>query len=97
MCRAVLLYPPMETKMKTKKRGTKVGTSSFTKVKLSELNEYFGAHASVVVSRKFLENCGLTIKPEEESIIHGQEDLEIKASEVPYPKKITYSLTSFSS
>lgn len=97
MCLAVLLYPPMETKIKAKRRGTKVGTSSFTKVKLSELNEYFGAHASVVVSRKFLENCGLTIKPDEESIIHGQEDLDIRSSDLPYPKKITYSLTSFGS
>jgi hypothetical protein len=78
----------------SKRRGPKTGSTSFSKIKLSDLNEYFGPQACVMISRKFLENCGLTIKSDLNTVIHEQAEQMIKTAESPQ-EKIAYSLTSF--
>jgi hypothetical protein len=77
-----------------KRRGPKAGSTSFSKVKLSDLNEYFGPQACVMISRKFLENCGLTIKSDLNTVVHEQTEQVIKTVE-SQQEKIAYSLTSF--
>jgi hypothetical protein len=77
-----------------KRRGTKIGSSSFSKVRLADLNDYFGPNACVMISRKFLENCGLTIKSDIANVMHEQAEQVIKTVESPQ-EKIAYSITSF--
>jgi len=88
----LLLFAHMEHE--PKRRGPKAGSTSFSKVKLSDLNEYFGPQACVMISRKFLENCGLTIKSDMNTVMHEQAEQVIKTVE-SQQEKIAYSLTSF--
>ena len=46
-----------------KKRGRPRGSTSFTRVKLSDLAKQVGSEATVVVSKRWLEDIGLTIDP----------------------------------
>jgi hypothetical protein len=77
-----------------KRRGPKAGSTSFSKVRLSDLNEYFGPQACVIISRKFLENCGLTIKSDVDNVVHERTEQVIKTVE-SQQEKIAYSITSF--
>lgn len=75
-----------------KKRGPKIGSTSFAKIKMSDLTELFGPNACIMISRKFLENCGLTIQESAATIIRSEpEDDSSNAVE----EKISYNLTSF--
>mgnify|MGYP003112861089 FL=1 len=49
--------------VKAKKRGRPRGSTSFTRVKLSDLAKQVGSEATVVVSKRWLEDIGLTIDP----------------------------------
>jgi len=77
-----------------KRRGKPPGSTSFSKIKLSDLNEYFGPQACVLISRKFLENCGLTITSDVDNVMHEQVDRVIKEV-APQQDKIAFSITSF--
>ena len=77
-----------------KRRGKPPGSSSFSKIKLSDLNEYFGPQACVIISRKFLENCGLTIKSDVDNVMHEQVERVFK-EEPTQQDKIAFSITSF--
>lgn len=44
------------------KRGRPPGSSSFTRVRLRDLVNYLGVNNSVVVSKKWLTQVGLTVK-----------------------------------
>jgi len=46
-----------------KKRGRPRGSTSFTRVKLSDLAKQVGSEATVVVSKRWLEDIGLTVDP----------------------------------
>ena len=48
---------------KTKKVGRPKGSTSFTRVQLSDLVEIFGLDASIVISTKWIKNVGLTARP----------------------------------
>ena len=55
----------------SKKRGRPKGAVSFTRVKLSDLNRFLKEEAIVSVSRKYLEEIGLTLD-ESAAIIASQ-------------------------
>lgn len=43
-------------------RGRPIGSNSFVRVSLRDLNRYLREDASVLVSKKFLEEIGLTVQ-----------------------------------
>ena len=45
------------------KRGRPKGSTSFTRVKLSDLAKQVGSEATIVVSKRWLEEIGLTVDP----------------------------------
>ena len=44
-----------------KKRGRPAGSTSFTRIKLKDLADQLGQQATVVVSKRWLEEVGLTV------------------------------------
>ena len=46
-----------------KKRGRPKGSTSFTRVKLSDLAKQVGSEATIIVSKRWLEEIGLTVDP----------------------------------
>jgi len=56
-----------------KKRGRPVGSNCFVRVSLADLNKYLKETACVSVSKKYLEEIGLTIQ-ESSPIIPAQPD-----------------------
>jgi len=46
-----------------KKRGRPAGSTSFTRIKLKDLADQLGQQATVVVSKRWLEEIGLTVDP----------------------------------
>ena len=44
-----------------KKRGRPAGSTSFTRIKLKDLADQLGQQATVVVSKRWLEEIGLTV------------------------------------
>ena len=73
-----------------KKRGRPRGSTSFTRVKLSDLAKQVGSEATVVVSKRWLEDIGLTIDPTPTKTTEA-------IREVAEPEeKIQFSVNSFS-
>jgi hypothetical protein len=46
-----------------KKRGRPAGSTSFTRVLLSDLAKQLGSEATIVVSKRWLDEVGLTVNP----------------------------------
>jgi hypothetical protein len=46
-----------------KKRGRPRGSTSFTRVQLSDLAKQVGSEATIVVSKRWLDEIGLTVNP----------------------------------
>jgi|TARA_Y100000361_G_C11050264_1_gene284765 hypothetical protein len=46
-----------------KKRGRPKGSTSFTRVRLGDLLDSFGPDAAIVVSKKWMDEVGLTVAP----------------------------------
>jgi hypothetical protein len=44
-----------------KKRGRPAGSTSFTRIKLKDLADQLGQQATIVVSKRWLEEIGLTV------------------------------------
>ena len=47
--------------VKAKKRGRPAGSTSFTRIKLRDLADQLGQEATIVVSKRWLEDIGLTV------------------------------------
>ena len=47
--------------VKAKKRGRPAGSTSFTRIKLRDLADQLGQEATIVVSKRWLEEIGLTV------------------------------------
>lgn len=50
-------------------RGRPKGSTSFTKVRLSDLNNHLGKHAPVVVSKKWLEQLGIHMEEKPKKVL----------------------------
>ena len=46
-----------------KKRGRPKGSTSFTRIRLGDLLDSFGPDAAIVVSKKWMDEVGLTVAP----------------------------------
>jgi hypothetical protein len=80
----------MNNQTETKRRGRPAGSTSFVRVNAFDLIDVVGKDAKIVVSKKWLEEIGLTIA---ESVATLSVAVE-KEPDVPQ-EKIAYSLTSF--
>jgi hypothetical protein len=69
-------------------RGRPAGSTSFVKIRLSDLIDNLGAKANVCVSKKWLEEIGLTLSEQVATIAPAQE----VAAEEP---KIDFVITNF--
>ena len=56
-------YNTQHMKETPKKRGRPRGSTSFTRVLLSDLAKQLGSEATIVVSKRWLEEIGLTVDP----------------------------------
>jgi hypothetical protein len=75
--------------MNTKQgRGRPKGSSSFTRVSLEDLSNAVGKNAVVVVSKKWLQEIGLTLETPVAKI-------HTVAHQQPEEEKIAFSVTSF--
>ena len=68
--------------------GRKKGSNSFVKVSYSQLKEYIGEKAPMLVSRVWLESLGFNVDSSESEIIIKSQPLEEK-------QEITFSLNNF--
>jgi len=85
-----LVYNGNQMSETPKKRGRPKGSTSFTRVKLSDLLESFGVDACVVVSKKWMEDVGLTVSPAPVRVITAH----TSDSEEP-EEKIEFSVNTF--
>jgi len=53
----------VDSLIKAKKRGRPAGSTSFTRIKLRDLADQLGQEATIVVSKRWLEDIGLTVDP----------------------------------
>jgi hypothetical protein len=70
----------MSDENQSKKRGRPVGSNCFVRVSLADLNKFLRENASVAVSKKFLEEIGLTVQ-ESSPIIAAQPDIGVAIPE----------------
>jgi hypothetical protein len=52
----------MSNEAQTKRRGRPAGSTSFVRVNISDLIDSMGPNAKIVVSKKWLEEIGLTVE-----------------------------------
>lgn len=79
----------MNTKQETKRRGRPSGSTSFVRINISDLLNAVGQNSRIVVSKKWLEEIGLTLESPAPKLIALQ-------SEAPKEQpKIEFSITSF--
>ena len=71
-----------------KKRGRPKGSTSFTRVNITDLTNAVGRNASIVVSKKWMQEIGLTVDPAPVKVIPAQ------ATEEP-EEKIEFSVNTF--
>ena len=71
-----------------KKRGRPKGSTSFTRVNITDLTNAVGRNASIVVSKKWMQEIGLTVDPAPVKMIAAQ------TSEEP-EEKIEFSVNTF--
>ncbi len=74
---------------KKKQRGRPKGSTSFTRVNISDLINAVGRNANIVVSKKWLEEIGLTVAPAPVNVINATSPVE------QTEEKIEFSVTSF--
>jgi len=74
----------------SKKRGRPRGSTSFTRININDLVQQVGSNATIVVSKKWLEEIGLTIQPATPKSTPIRE-----VTEEP-EEKIQFSVNSFS-
>ena len=74
----------------SKKRGRPRGATSFTRININDLVQQVGSNATIVVSKKWLEEIGLTIHPATPKSTPIRE-----VTEEP-EEKIQFSVNSFS-
>jgi len=74
----------------SKKRGRPRGSTSFTRININDLVQQVGSNATIVVSKKWLEEIGLTIQPATPKSTPIRE-----VTEQP-EEKIQFSVNSFS-
>jgi len=71
-----------------KKRGRPKGSTSFARVNITDLTNAVGQNASIVVSKKWLEEIGLAVTPAPVKMISAQ------TTEEP-EEKVQFSVHSF--
>ena len=71
-----------------KKRGRPAGSTSFTRIKLKDLADQLGQQATVVVSKRWLEEIGLTVDP-------SPVKTETTKEAVEPDEKIEFSINTF--
>ena len=71
-----------------KKRGRPRGSTSFTRVLLSDLAKQLGSEATIVVSKRWLEEIGLTVDP-------SPVKTETIKEEVETEEKIEFHINTF--
>ena len=81
---------------KKKQRGRPKGSTSFTRVNISDLINAVGRNATIVVSKKWLEEIGLTVAPAPVNVIDGAYDTKNGTQLAEQTEeKIEFSVTSF--
>tara|TARA_R110002020_G_scaffold39945_1_gene118156 strand:- start:204 stop:437 length:234 start_codon:yes stop_codon:yes gene_type:complete len=71
-----------------KKRGRPKGSTSFTRVNITDLTNAVGRNASIVVSKKWMQEIGLTVDPAPVKVIATQTTDEPE-------EKIEFSVNTF--
>ena len=74
---------------KKKQRGRPKGSTSFVRVSITDLLGAVGRNANIVVSKKWLEEIGLTVAPAPVNVINAASPVE------QTEEKIEFSVTSF--
>ena len=67
-----LVYSVTQMNETPKKRGRPKGSTSFTRVNITDLTNAVGRNASIVVSKKWMEEIGLTVTPAPVKVIPAQ-------------------------
>ena len=81
---------------KKKQRGRPKGSTSFVRVSISDLLGAVGSKSNVVVSKKWLEEIGLTVAPAPVKVIDGSYDTKNGTQLAEQTvEKIEFSVTSF--
>ena len=81
---------------KKKQRGRPKGSTSFVRVSITDLLGAVGRNANIVVSKKWLEEIGLTVAPAPVKVIDGAFDTKNGTQLAEQPEeKIEFSVTSF--
>ena len=81
---------------KKKQRGRPKGSTSFVRVSMSDLLGAVGSKSNVVVSKKWLEEIGLTVAPAPVKVIDGSYDTKNGTQLAEQTvEKIEFSVTSF--
>ena len=81
---------------KKKRRGRPKGSTSFVRVSMSDLLGAVGSKSNVVVSKKWLEEIGLTVAPAPVKVIDGSYDTKNGTQLAEQTEeKIEFSVTSF--
>ena len=81
---------------KKKQRGRPKGSTSFVRVSMSDLLGAVGSKSNVVVSKKWLEEIGLTVAPAPVKVIDGSYDTKNGTQLAEQTEeKIELSVTSF--
>tara|TARA_B100000674_G_scaffold423725_1_gene376500 strand:- start:121 stop:381 length:261 start_codon:yes stop_codon:yes gene_type:complete len=81
---------------KKKQRGRPKGSTSFVRVSMSDLLGAVGSKSNVVVSKKWLEEIGLTVSPAPVKVIDGSYDTKNGTQLAEQTEeKIEFSVTSF--
>ena len=73
----------------SKKRGRPRGSTSFTRININDLANQVGSNATIVVSKRWLEEIGLTIQP-------ASPKAPIREVTEEPEEKIHFSVNSFS-
>ncbi len=82
------MYSGTQMNETPKKRGRPKGSTSFTRVNITDLTNAVGQNASIVVSKKWMQEIGLTVDPAPVKVIPAQ------ATEEP-EEKIEFSVNTF--
>lgn len=78
----------MSNETQTKRRGRPAGSTSFVRVNISDLQDAVGHNARIVVSKKWLEEIGLTLETPAIKVLPT-------AAPAAEESKIEFALTSF--
>lgn len=82
------MYSAFHMNETAKKRGRPKGSTSFTRVNITDLTNAVGRNASIVVSKKWMEEIGLTVDPVPVKVISAQTTEETE-------EKVQFSVHTF--